>query len=125
MHPIYCADPAIQTAIADALNLHGLRPDPAAVNRPPRCAACLDHQLTRIARSSAVLETVRSWVHVNEPARRLIERLVDSASESIEHDESHRRPAASSPQPLVASPPPAPPPPIIQSSRAKRQAVRA
>jgi len=124
MHPIYCADPAIQTAIADALDLHGLRPDPAAVNRRPRCADCLDHQLTRIARSIAVLETVRLWVLVNEPTRRLIDRLVDSASESIERDELRPRPEASSPQPLVANPPPAPPP-IIQSSRAKRKAVRA
>jgi hypothetical protein len=124
MHPIYCADPAIHTAIADALDLHGLRPDPAAVNHRPRCADCLDHQLARIARSSAVLETVRSWVHVNEPTRRLIERLVDSASELIEHDESHRQPGASSPEPLAASTSPTPPP-IIQSSRAKRQAVRA
>jgi hypothetical protein len=124
MHSIYCADPAIQTAIADALDLHGLRPDPAAVNHRPRCADCLDHQLARIERSIAVLETVRSWVHVNEPTRRLIECLVDSASESIERDESHRQPEASSPQPLAARPSPALPP-IIQSSRAKRQAVRA
>lgn len=123
MHPIYCVDPAIQTAIGDALDLHGLRPDPAAVNIGPRCADCRDHQLKRIERSIAVLETVRSWVHVNEPTRRLIERLVDSASESIERDESRPRPQASSPDPLVASPLPTPPL-IIQSSRAIRKAVR-
>lgn len=122
MHPIYCADPALQTAIADALDLHGLLPDPAAVNHRPRCADCLDDQLTRIARSIAVLKTVRSWVHVNEPMRRLIERLVDSASESIEREKLYPRPEAPTAQPLVAAPPPKPP--IIQSRRAKRKAVR-
>jgi hypothetical protein len=122
MHPIYCADPAIQTAIADALDLHGLWPDPAAVIHRPRCADCLDDQLTRIARSIAVLETVRSWVQVNEPARRLIARLVDSASESIEREKSLPRLEAPAAQPPAATPPSEPP--IIQSSREKRRAVR-
>lgn len=122
MQPIYCADPAIQTAIAHALDLHGLSPDPAAVTHRPRCADCFDDQLTRIARSIAVLETVRSWVHVNEPARRLIERLVDSASESIEREKWLPRLEAPAAQPPAATPPSAPP--IIQSSRAKRKAVR-
>lgn len=122
MHPIYCADPAIQTAIADALDLHGLWPDPAAVIHRPRCADWLDHQLTRIARSIAVLETVRSWVHVNEPTRRLIERLVESASQSIEREESQPRCEATTAHSQVAAPPPAPP--IIQSSRAKPKVVR-
>jgi hypothetical protein len=123
MHPIYCADAAIQTAIADALDLHGLWPDPAAVIHRPRCADCFDHQLTRIARSLAVLDTVRSWVRVDESTRRLIERLVDSASESIEREELHPRPAEPAPLPPVAAP--RPPTPIIQSSRAKRKAVGA
>jgi hypothetical protein len=123
MHSIYCADPAIQSAIADALDLHGLWPAPAAVTHRPRCADCLDNQLTRIARSTAVLETVRSWVHVDEPTRRLIARLVDSASESIERDESHLRPEEPTAQPPLAAPTSATP--VIRSSRAKRKAVRA
>jgi hypothetical protein len=123
MHPIYCADPAIQTAIADALDLHGLWPDPAAVIHRPRCADCFDHQLKRIARSIAVLDTVRAWVCVDESTRRLIERLVDSASESLERVESHLGPAEPAAQPPIAVPTPAPP--IIQSSRAKRKAVGA
>jgi hypothetical protein len=123
MHPIYCADPALQAAIADALDLHGLWPDPTAVIHRPRCADRLDHQLTRVARSIAVLDTVRSWVRVDEPTRRLIERIVDSASESLEREESHLGPAEPTAQPPIADPTPAPP--IIQSSRAKRKAVRA
>ena len=123
MHPIYCADAAIHNAIADALDLYGLWPDPAAVIHRPHCADRFDHQLARVERSITVLETVRSWVRVDDTTRRLIERLVDSASESIEREESCPRPAEPALLPPIAAPTPAPP--IIQSSRAKRKAVRA
>lgn len=123
MHPIYCADPAIQTAIADALDLHGLWPDPAAVARRPQCADRLEQQLARVAASSAVLATVRALVPVDEPTRRLIERLVDSASASIESDAVVVRHSDSAQQPAPADSSSVPP--LIVSRRAAKKVVRA
>ena len=122
MHPIYCADPAIQTAIVDALDVHDLWPDPSAVMHRPQCADRLDYQLARVERSIAVMETVRAWASVDEPTRRLIERLVDSASIAIE---GGRAATCDGSLPLVpATHITASPPRLIQSSRATRKTVR-
>lgn len=121
--PLYCNNSAIHTAIVGALELHGLSPDPAAVTRRPKCADTLNHQLKRIVRSGAVLRTVRASVAVDEGSRRLIERLVDSASALIERDEvadcrvglrSNATAAHSSVSPR-----------LIESKRAKAKTVRA
>ena len=122
---IYCADPALQSAITDALAFHDLWPAPAAVTRRPRCADSFEAQLARIARFSAVINTVRAEVTVDEDTRGLIGRLVDSASVAIESGGPLER-AAVPPQPegfenvpLTVSLPQR-----IQSRRAPRKAVR-
>jgi hypothetical protein len=123
MHPIYCTDPAIQTAIATALDVHGLWPDPSAVTHRPRCADRLDHQLARVERSIAVLETVRCLARVDEPTRRLIERLVDSASIAIEGGQATSSDGAL--PPVLAAPVDVCQPRVIQSRRAATKAVPA
>jgi hypothetical protein len=81
---IYCADPALQTSIVDALRFYGLEPNPAAANRRPAPARTLGEQIRRIALAGEVLALVRRQTPVGANDRRLIERLVDSASERTE-----------------------------------------
>ena len=81
---IYCADPALQTAIVEALEFYGLEPDPAAVNRRPRPAGTLAEHLERIDLGRKVLALVRRRVPVAAGDRLLIERLVDSACQRSE-----------------------------------------
>jgi len=80
----YCADPAIETAIADALEFYGLEPSPDAANRRPAPAASLEEHLERVALSGKVLALVRRSVAVGRDDRRRIERLVDSACQRLE-----------------------------------------
>jgi hypothetical protein len=84
---IYCADPALQTAVHTALELYGLQPDPAAVSRRPRPAATLERQLERVRAGRNVIALVERTVPVGADGRRLIERLVDSAFQRIEEAE--------------------------------------
>jgi hypothetical protein len=81
---IYCADPALQTAIVEALEFYGLEPDPAAVNRRPRPAGTLAEHFERIDLGRKVLALVRRRVPVAAGDRLLIERLVDSACQRSE-----------------------------------------
>jgi len=87
MVAIYCADPALQTALADALSVYGLEPNPLAAARRPEPAGTLAEQMQRIALGSEVLALVRRSVPVGENDRRLIERLVDSACQRLEDGE--------------------------------------
>jgi hypothetical protein len=87
MNGIYCADPALHTAIVEALEFYGLEPSPAAVARRPRPAWALGGQMQRIALGVKVLALVRREVPVGLDDRRLIERLVDSACQRIEDGE--------------------------------------
>lgn len=84
---IYCADPALQTAVSSALELYGLEPSPAAVSRRPMPAGSLGWQLRRIELGTKVFALVRRHVRVGEDDRRLIFRLVDSACQRIEDGE--------------------------------------
>lgn len=84
---IYCADPALHTAVVDALEFYGLEPSPAAVNRRPMPAGSLGWQLRRIDLGTKVFALVRRHVRVGEDDRRLIFRLVDSACQRIEDGE--------------------------------------
>jgi hypothetical protein len=81
---IYCADPALQTAVSAALELYGLEPAPTATNRPPLPAATFAGQMRRATLGSEVFALVRRSVSVGEDDRRLIYRLVDSACQRIE-----------------------------------------
>ena len=90
MFGIYCADPALQTSIVDALRFYGLEPNPAAANRRPAPARTFAEQMQRIALGSEVFAVVRRQVPVGKDDRRLIERLVDSACQRLEDGELHR-----------------------------------
>jgi hypothetical protein len=81
---IYCADPALQTSIVDALRFYGLEPNPAAASRRPAPARTYGEQVRRIDLAGKVLALVRRQVPVGADDRRLIERLVDSACQRIE-----------------------------------------
>ena len=83
MFGIYCADPALQTSIVDALRFYGLEPSPAAANRRPAPARTYGEQVRRIDLTGKVLALVRRQVPVGADDRRLIERLVDSACQRI------------------------------------------
>jgi len=87
MVAIYCADPALQTALADALSFYGLDPNPLAASRRPEPARTLGEQFKRIDLGGKVLALVRRSIHVGENDRRLIERLVDSACQRLEDAE--------------------------------------
>jgi hypothetical protein len=76
---IYCADPALQTAIVEAFEFYGLEASPAAAHRRPGTARTFAEQMRRIDLGGKVLATVRRSVPVSMDDRRLIERLVDSA----------------------------------------------
>jgi hypothetical protein len=91
MFGCYCADPAIETAIVDALEFYGLEPSPDGANRRPAPAASLEEHLERVALSGKVLALVRRSVAVGQNYRRRIERLVDSACQRLE--EADRPPA--------------------------------
>lgn len=91
MNGIYCANPALNNTIVDALEIHGLHPDPAAVNRRPQPAKTLGEQMQRIDLAGQVLALIRRSVPVGEQDRRLIERLVGSACQRVEEAE---RPAS-------------------------------
>lgn len=84
MFGCYCADPAIETAIIDALEFYGLEASPDAANRRPAPAAGLEDHLERVALSGKVLALVRRSVAVGRDDRRRIERLVDSACQRLE-----------------------------------------
>jgi hypothetical protein len=84
MFRIYCADPALQTSIVDALRFYGLEPSPAATNRRPAPARTYGEQVRRIDLAGKVLALVRRQTPVGADDRRLIERLVDSACERTE-----------------------------------------
>lgn len=87
MDGIYCADPALNNTIVEALEIHGLHPDPAAVNRRPQPAKTLGEQMHRIDLAGKVLALVRRSVPIGEHDRRLIERLVGSACQRFEEAE--------------------------------------
>jgi hypothetical protein len=84
---IYCADPALQTAVSAALEFYGLEPNPAAWSRRPKPAGTFAEQMRRVYLGSEVLALVRRHVPVGVDDRRLIERLVDSACQRIEAGE--------------------------------------
>jgi hypothetical protein len=92
MFGAYCADPALQTAIVDALEFYGLEANPAAASRRPRPAATLEEQLGRVAAAREVVALVERSVPVGADDRRLIERLVDSACQRIEEAENPTAP---------------------------------
>jgi len=95
MFGIYCADPALATAIVGALEFHGLEADPVAVNRRPKPAGDLGDQTQRIEIGEQVVALVRRQVPVRPDDRRLIQRLVDSAcarAEAAERTPSDRTP---------------------------------
>jgi hypothetical protein len=77
---IYCADAALGIAIGESLSFYGLDANPAAVNVRPAPARTVAEQMRRIALSAKVLARIRTNVPVGADDRRLIERLVDSAS---------------------------------------------
>ena len=81
---IYCADPALQTAIVAALESYGLDANPAAASRRPQPARTFAEQMRRIHLGGKVLALVRQTVPVGADDRRLIERLVDSACQRTE-----------------------------------------
>jgi hypothetical protein len=81
---IYCADPALQTAIVEAFEFYGLEASPAAANRRPAAARTLGEQMRRIDLAGKVLALVRRSAPVGRDDRLLIERLVDSACQQIE-----------------------------------------
>lgn len=87
MVAIYCADPALQTAVAAALSFYGLEPNPLAASRRPEPARTFGEQIQRVALGSEVLALVRRSVPVGENDRRLIQRLVDSACQRVEDGE--------------------------------------
>jgi hypothetical protein len=81
---IYCANPALQTAIVAALESYGLDANPAAASRRPQPARTFAEQMRRIDLGGKVLALVRQTVPVGTDDRRLIGRLVDSACQRIE-----------------------------------------
>lgn len=81
---IYCADPALQTAVVAALESYGLEANPAAASRRPQPARTFAEQMRRIDLGERVLALVRQTVPVGADDRRLIGRLVDSACQRIE-----------------------------------------
>lgn len=97
---IYCADPALGTAIADSLSFYGLDPNPAAASRRPAPARTFAEQMRRIDVGGKVLALVRRHVPVGADDRRLIERLVDSACARREEAD---RPAAPVRKPVADS----------------------
>jgi hypothetical protein len=141
MSGIYCADPALQTAVSSALEFYGLTPSPAAWSRRPKPATTFAEQLRRIYLGVEVLALVRQSVPVGADDRRLIERLVDSACQRVEDDDVLEQPVDRQdvkPAPLTTNPRRRPNPPgssspmktnptrTIRSSRftAGRKAVR-
>ncbi len=84
MVEIYCADPAMQTAVSAALEFYGLEPALTAASRRPMPAATFAEQMRRATLGSEVFALVRRSVPVGEDDRRLIYRLVDSACERLE-----------------------------------------
>ena len=84
MFGCYCADPALETAIVDALEFYGLEASPAVPNRRTPPAGTLGEQMRRTALGSEVLALVRRSAPVGEDDRRLIYRIVDSACQRSE-----------------------------------------
>lgn len=98
MNGCYCADTALQTAVAEVLESLGLQPDPADVEARPSPARTSREQFERIGRSSYVLAEVRRRLPVSENDRRLLYRLVDAASRRLE-DQRRPPPAAATLEP--------------------------
>jgi hypothetical protein len=92
---IYCADPALGIAIGESLSFYGLDANPAAVNVRPAPARTIAEQMRRIDLSAKVLARIRTNVPVGADDRRLIERLVDSASVRLEDLEQSAPPSRS------------------------------
>ena len=80
----YCADSAVQTAIAQVLGFYGLEPNPAAASRKPAVASTIGEQFQRLVVAENVVAEVRRRVPIGGDDRRLIFRLVDSARQGVE-----------------------------------------
>lgn len=80
----YCADSAVQTAIAEVLGFYGLEPNPAAASRKPAVASTIGEQFQRLVVAENVVAEVRRRVPIGGDDRRLIFRLVDSARQGVE-----------------------------------------
>ena len=80
----YCADSAVQTAIAEVLGFYGLEPNPTAASRKPAAASTIGEQFQRLVVAGNVVAEVRRRVPIGWDDQRLIYRLVDSARQTIE-----------------------------------------
>jgi hypothetical protein len=91
MFRCYCADPALEMAIVDALQFYGLEANPADASRRPSPARTVGEQFHRIDLGRKVLALVRRQVAVGPDGRLLIGRLVDSACQRLEEAEQPAR----------------------------------
>ena len=83
----YCANPALQMAVADVLESYGLDATPFPASRKPPPARTFADQGRRINLGSAVLADVRREMPIGEEDRRFIYFLVDAACARLEASE--------------------------------------
>lgn len=121
----YCADLALGIALGESLEFYGLEASPFAVNRRPRPARTIGEQMRRIDLGGKVLARVRLSVPVGHDARRLIERVVDSACERLEHLEPVVDRQDVPPAPTTTNPTRRPTEPSRPSSPTKTNPTRA
>jgi hypothetical protein len=92
----YCADAALQIAVADVLESYGLDATPFPASRKPARARTFADQERRISLGSAVLAEVRREMPVGRNERRFIHRRVDAACARLEEAERPPKPATCS-----------------------------
>jgi len=97
----YCARPALQAVVAEALESLGLESRPEDIRAMPGAAPTFAEQWARIARRSNVFALVRQRVPVSEDDRQTVYRLVDAASRRLEGGE-RPPPASALMQPTIA-----------------------